>query len=289
MSKYLILAAVLVGCLLLTCLPAVEAQKPFTPNVAAEKPKPENNWAYGIWIFSPANITYTQNTLQLNTTAKRYINPAYYDTEIKYSINKAENTTVKTTTTCIPHAPVSMIYGDIASYTLFKGTVTLPELPQGTYNLTVYAQYNRKEGADLKWPNMADVQTVQFTVNLGVPPTVTLLQFNSTPKTAGENVSVNFAVDAPINWAGYSLDGQTNITVSGNFTLTNLEAGEHNVTVYAVDPLGNMGASETKYFAVVEPEKTQVWLPVALAIVAAAVFGGSLILHRRERHHYSST
>jgi hypothetical protein len=60
---------------------------------------------------------------------------------------------------------------------------------------------------------------------------------------------------------GYSLDGQDNVTVTGNATLSGLSSGLHNVTVYANDTAGNMGVSETIKFTtalvihVLSPEK----------------------------------
>jgi hypothetical protein len=46
----------------------------------------------------------------------------------------------------------------------------------------------------------------------------------------------------------FSLDGQQNVTVAGNATLTGLQVGLHNITIYANDTFGNTGASETITF-----------------------------------------
>jgi hypothetical protein len=56
---------------------------------------------------------------------------------------------------------------------------------------------------------------------------------------------------------GYSLDGQETITITGNTTIAGLTNGLHNVTVYAKDTFENMGASETIYFSVAQPEPTE--------------------------------
>ena len=52
------------------------------------------------------------------------------------------------------------------------------------------------------------------------------------------------------NWTSYSLDGQQNITFSGNTNLTDISNGLHNITVYAQDTFGNIGSSQTTSFTV---------------------------------------
>jgi N-acetylneuraminic acid mutarotase len=64
------------------------------------------------------------------------------------------------------------------------------------------------------------------------------------------SVALTFRVNEPASWTGYSLDGQDNVTVTGNATLSGLSSGLHNVTVYANDTAGNMGVSETIKFTV---------------------------------------
>ncbi len=49
---------------------------------------------------------------------------------------------------------------------------------------------------------------------------------------------------------GYSLDGEMNVTIAGNTTLTGVLDGSHHIVVYANDTAGNMGASGTVYFTV---------------------------------------
>jgi hypothetical protein len=89
------------------------------------------------------------------------------------------------------------------------------------------------------------VQVVEDTT----PPDITIISPEN--KTYGvTNVWLNFTVDEPTSWVGYSLDGADNATVTGNKLLINLTDGSHHVTVYANDTLGNMGASDTVYFSV---------------------------------------
>jgi N-acetylneuraminic acid mutarotase len=82
------------------------------------------------------------------------------------------------------------------------------------------------------------------------------------------DVPLLFNVDKTVNWTGYSLDGQDNVTVTGNATITGLSGGVHSVTVYANDTYGNMGASETVAFTISLPFPI---VPVAVGSVAVAV------------------
>ncbi len=271
MAKALaVLTAVLVGCLLLVSFPVEETTA-----------KVEDNWYNGIWIFSPANTTYTSNTLLLNVTSKRMFSPNYYNSQLKYSLNGAENVTIPTTDEFVDMSIPGTIFSYFASYTLISGEIALPKLPEGANSLTVYGEYNRAEGVDSKYPNMYDIQTIYFTINNGVPPSITLLQFENTTYEK-DNLPLNFVVDEPVSWMGYSFDGQANVTVSGNFTFSELASGVHNVTIYAKDLLGNIGASETTIFTVTKPEQIEPWSVGVLATVIFIVsISAILFLYRK--------
>ena len=95
-------------------------------------------------------------------------------------------------------------------------------------------------------------------------------------------VSLNFTANEPVSQFTYSLDGQDNVTISGNSTLTDLPYGEHNVTVYATDEVGNTGASETIFFTIPEPpEPFPTTLVVASVIIIVIVFAVFLLYQRK--------
>ena len=96
------------------------------------------------------------------------------------------------------------------------------------------------------------------------------------------SVSLNFTVDRPVSWMSYSLDKSDNTTITGNYTLSELSAGVHNVTVYVGDSFGNVGASETVVFTVVDafPLAFAIGIIVIGIIVTAAL---SLLLLRRNK------
>jgi len=99
---------------------------------------------------------------------------------------------------------------------------------------------------------------------------------------ASSNVSLAFTVNKQVSWMGYSLDGQETVTVTGNTTLTGLQNGLHNITVYAKDTFENMGTSETVYFSVEVP------FPITLVIApiaSVAIVGVGLIVYFKKRKH----
>jgi parallel beta-helix repeat protein len=121
------------------------------------------------------------------------------------------------------------------------------------------------------------LQTTPPRVSLGSP-------LNQTYDDSG--VPLNFSVNVlspvkSVNWTGYSLDGQQNVTITGNTTLTALSSGLHNVTVYANDTYGNMGASETLTFTIPQPFPV---VPVAAASVATVVLvSAGLLVYFKKR------
>jgi hypothetical protein len=75
------------------------------------------------------------------------------------------------------------------------------------------------------------------------------------------------------------LDGQDEVLIDGNTTLTGLSNGVHKVTVYAVDVEGNVGGSETITFTVAA-------FPVAPAAIASiAMVGVGLLVYFKKHKH----
>lgn len=115
-------------------------------------------------------------------------------------------------------------------------------------------------------------------------PDVSVLSVENT--TYSGNVTLNFTVNKPTSWIGYSLDGLDNVTVTENTTLTGLSSGLHSVTVYAKDEFNNTGTSETISFTITEEPEPFPVVPVAVAsgvsITGAAV---CVFYYRRKRNH----
>ena len=129
------------------------------------------------------------------------------------------------------------------------------------------------------------VEPVNFTVALPEPVIVSpeSLTYNES------SVPLAFTLGtSPISWVGYSLDGNDNVTVAGNTTLTDLSNGEHNITVYANDTFGNAAASQTVNFTVAVPPPVIQSFPAAtVATVSGAsaviVVGAGLLVYFKKR------
>jgi len=78
-------------------------------------------------------------------------------------------------------------------------------------------------------------------------PKITILSPENTTYESNF-VSLTFTVDVPTSWMGYSLDDQTNITITENITLTDLSYAVHDIIVYASDSSGETSSSEKVYF-----------------------------------------
>lgn len=101
-------------------------------------------------------------------------------------------------------------------------------------------------------------------------------------------VSLNFTVDKQTVWLGYSLDGQENVTVTGNTTIAQLPDGLHNVTVYGKDTFGNIGGSETIIFSIItvaEPEPFPTTLVAAASVATVVLVSAGLLVYFKKRKH----
>jgi parallel beta-helix repeat protein len=81
------------------------------------------------------------------------------------------------------------------------------------------------------------------------PPTIAIL-YPENETYPVNSTALTFTVDEPTSWIGYSLDGLTNVTITGNITLTSLSEGSHQIVIYANDTTGNMGSSNMTSFTV---------------------------------------
>ena len=121
-----------------------------------------------------------------------------------------------------------------------------------------------------------------------VPPAVHVVSPEQNMTYAAGGVSLTFTVDRPVAELRYSLNGEANVTVTGNTTLTGLVNGVHNVTVYATDSAGNVGASQTIHFTIApEQQQTPEPFPTALVAVASgasiAVVAAGLLVYFKKR------
>lgn len=124
------------------------------------------------------------------------------------------------------------------------------------------------------------------------PPKISIISpLNQTYNESSVYLTFSVNVLSPVkvvSWAGYSLDGEPNITVTSNspmtnVTITNMTIGAHNVTVYANDTYGNIAISQAINFTIEKPETFPI---VIVAVVSTAtviaVVGVFLYLRKRK-------
>jgi hypothetical protein len=99
--------------------------------------------------------------------------------------------------------------------------------------ITNFEQFNKV------WFNSVDL----------TPPNIMVLSFENQTYSV-DSFPLNFTVAETTSWMGFSLDGQANVTIFGNITLSSHVDGLHSLVVYAADAGGNIGASNTVYFTV---------------------------------------
>jgi hypothetical protein len=171
-----------------------------------------------------------------------------------------------------------------SNLTEYSQNLSLNGIPEGNQTLTVTVRaegsyYRGSLGRAYFFPNASS--TIAFTVDI-TSPNVSVLESKNTRYTKSE-VPLSFTVNEAISKISYVLDGQGNVTIDGNATLTGLPNGMHNVTVYAWDAAGNVGSSETVTFTVAKPEPFPA-APVAVASAASVgVAGVGLLLYFRKR------
>lgn len=173
-------------------------------------------------------------------------------------------------------------------------SINITGVPEGTHSLAVCAVQNgrvlTREVVDQNSVTIYEYfssfkitgsSRIRFTIDV-TPPKVSILSVqNKTYNTP--DVPLDIAVNDSVSKLSYVLDGQDNVTISGNATLTGLSAGEHNVTVYATDLAGHFGGSETIYFSVEEP------FPATLAATVTgaslAVIGVIMLVYFKKHKH----
>jgi hypothetical protein len=250
----------------------------------------DGNANANVTIQSPINKVYKENNITVAFTIETDIQSVEhftgtlfdlyfrYGCVLDYDIAKIVDT--YTNPNWNPSKP-SLVPDVVLSYlgNRYVGNATLTGLSQGPHNLTVLV---RAEQFWLSYSGYmwAVFSTVSFTVD-SIPPNISILSPESKAFNTSD-VPLDFTVNEAFSQISYSLDGNENVTASGNMTLTRLSGGAHNVTVYATDEAGNIGASETIYFNVELPEPFPTTMVIA-ALVIVAVIGVGLIVYFKKR------
>ncbi len=171
-------------------------------------------------------------------------------------------------------------------------SLELTDIPEGNHSIIIYTtvwHYSSIEKLEDTFENYLQYRdltmanhstTVYFAVDT-IAPKITV--FSPKNMTYDSNIiSTDFKVEELFSKCSYKLDGQDNVTTTGNMTLAGLLNGEHNITIYATDTAGNTGSSETIYFTIAMPEPFPIAVVVVISVVAAALAGAGLLVYRKK-------
>ena len=96
------------------------------------------------------------------------------------------------------------------------------------------------------------------------------------------NISLVFSIDEPFYWIGYSLDGEHNVTVNGNTTISNIAYGSQSIKIYANSTFGIIGVSKTIDFSIAKAEPLTPEIVIAVFVVVIGS-GFAIIYHGKHR------
>ncbi|KKL59641.1 hypothetical protein LCGC14_2213290 [marine sediment metagenome] len=130
--------------------------------------------------------------------------------------------------------------------TTILGNTTIPMPADGPHSIQVFG--NNSGGV------MYESDIRYFTVDTsGEPPSPYINIITPENRTYTEpmsNLSLSFESNINLDWIGYSLDGQINITISGNTTIPLPADGHHIIQLFGNDSLGVNYESNIRYFAI---------------------------------------
>lgn len=216
-----------------------------------------------ITIENPQNTTYNVNTIVLFFSAESvYLN--FPNSIFYYSLDGGERKLIVNRTTIsqefLPINPGIYINN-------VTGNCTLDNLSEGWHNVTVYDIRHLIYSADAKFK--IDTIAPKFSIS------------SLENKTYySPDLKIEYTVDEPDSLIMYSLDGQDNVTITGNITLTDFSNGNHNLTFFANDEVKNT-VSRTIYFTIAEPFPASTIVVVSIIVVAVAA--GILVYFKRHR------
>lgn len=234
---------------------------------------PPNSVPIVISVSSPANATlYGTSNITVAFNASSQETSLNCITRIRYTANWLPDEV------CVYQQD-----SDDPDFPTFIEHETTYQVPDGNHSLSIEAlgpgNYVSR-GTNYLF-DMTTTLTVNFTVDTASPSISALSPENKTYDTS--DVTLNFTVSEAASQVSYVLDGGENLTVAGNTTLTGLSTGVHNVTVYATDIAGNIGASETIYFNVDVPATFPTAPVIASAATATAITAALLVYSKKRR------
>jgi hypothetical protein len=154
-------------------------------------------------------------------------------------------------------------------------------IPIGNHNITLKAHagggYSYSNGSSYVF-DVDKSQILNFSMH--IQPSINFL---SESANVTSDFPLNFTVNEPLSWMGYSLDNSNNVTIKGNTTLTGLRTGNHSLFVYANNTFNDMAKSEAITFIAREPEASLTLIVIAPVVIAIIISLVLLVYFRRRR------
>ena len=233
-----------------------------------------------VYAEDAITLSLKVNVGDSSTASSLYIHWIYYEVDWQPNITAVYNAT-----------KYAQDYLSPPRNTEFSKTINVTGIPDGNHTLMVYAIENGRYELYEKQVNVfwyecyyntfriTGSSFVRFSVDTA-PPVVSVFSPENLTCYSPE-VQLNFTVTEPVSKMAYSLDGNDNVTVVSNSTLTGLSAGEHTIKVCAWDEAGNVGASETVTFTVAPFPST----PVVASVASVAIVSVALLVYFKKRKH----
>ncbi len=213
-----------------------------------------NNYNYR-WFATDASGNWNQTTMQTYlvdkapTTLRLFLNGI--ESNRNYNLFDIANFTAVLDN--LPGKTVSII-SDVPGFGLRTGTspfqTTIQLLFKGNFNVTGYFTGNQNYSASSQ-TYFINVDGSDIT-----PPVVNIIAPQNTTYTIPSFPSgFYWSINEAFSWAAYSLDGNANVTITGNVTPPPSEAltiGAHHLVIYATDIAGNLGYDEVYYTVIVQ-------------------------------------
>lgn len=238
---------------------------------------------HAIFIENPKNNSiYKEKEQMLLNFSVEYIYQEGYIvwqilSKLLYSINGEPANTIKEIS-----GPTSIPYR-------LNTFIDISNLSNGTHEIEVIASFVvNVDNLFVPTYNFSSTP-ILFSVFRNEPPNISLISPEN--KTYYQpTIPLTFTLDESTSKIEYSLDGQNNVTIAGNTTLTDLSIGKHNCTVYAADVEGEIGASETITFTVSKLEQPEsepfpTMLVVIVSAVLVSIIAVGLLVYFKKRKH----
>ena len=243
---------------------------------------------HAITIGSPENGSiYNRNQIPLNVTVdyiytERYV-PWRVLSRLFYSIDD-EPAKILTIVSQGYTTPIPYVYST---------EIHISSLSNGLHKIEVVAEFSVDVGHVYVASYNYSSSPATFSCFRDQPIVVSIISpENKTYELQG--IALNFTLNEAVTKITYNLDGR-NTTINGNVTLSGLEVGEHNLTVFAEDKAGNGGSSETLFFTVEEPILTSepplsvdpnfsLYTGLALLIIILTLFAVFFFYFKKRKH-----